>query len=375
MVILTMAVLPIYVGSLRSVKTDTKYKKEDVMTKKDAAMFPVIASCTLFGLFLLFKFVGKEYINLIMGAYFSLMGVLSLTTTLRSLLLLALPAKLSASPFRLRFARDSASIPAVAADGPAAANTDAVSGDAKAAGTMLTRSGAPGADISTSTTTATAAAASEALINFAFDYVDMISLALAACVGVAYMLTKHWILNNLFGIAFAITGVELIAIGSFQIGCIMMLGLFFYDIFWVFGTDVMVTVARSFDAPIKVVFPKDFLEHGIFATQNTMLGLGDIVIPGILISLLVRFDHKRSGGKSRVYFHSTLFAYVVGMVTTFAVMHLFNAAQPALLYLVPACVCTPSLVALARGEVKQLLSYADEHDDTAAEEAAKAKAD
>jgi hypothetical protein len=29
-------------------------------------------------------------------------------------------------------------------------------------------------------------------------------------------------------------------------------GLFFYDIFWVFFTPVMVSVAKSFDAPIKV---------------------------------------------------------------------------------------------------------------------------
>lgn len=28
--------------------------------------------------------------------------------------------------------------------------------------------------------------------------------------------------------------------------------LFFYDIFWVFFTPVMVSVAKSFDAPIKV---------------------------------------------------------------------------------------------------------------------------
>lgn len=54
-------------------------------------------------------------------------------------------------------------------------------------------------------------------------------------------------------------------------------GLFLYDIFWVFGTDVMVTVAKAFDAPVKLLFPRD-----IFAqeSQYSMLGLGDIVIPG-----------------------------------------------------------------------------------------------
>ena len=40
----------------------------------------------------------------------------------------------------------------------------------------------------------------------------------------------------------------------------------------------MVTVARSFDAPVKLLFPKD-----IFAAEFSfaMLGLGDIVIPGL----------------------------------------------------------------------------------------------
>lgn len=33
-------------------------------------------------------------------------------------------------------------------------------------------------------------------------------------------------------------------------------GLFVYDVFWVFGTDVMVSVATKFDAPIKLIFPR-----------------------------------------------------------------------------------------------------------------------
>lgn len=33
---------------------------------------------------------------------------------------------------------------------------------------------------------------------------------------------------------------------------VLQAGLFVYDIFWVFFTPVMVSVAKSFDAPIKV---------------------------------------------------------------------------------------------------------------------------
>ena len=54
----------------------------------------------------------------------------------------------------------------------------------------------------------------------------------------------------------------------------------------------MVTVAKSFEAPIKLVFPQDLLENGFGATNMAMLGLGDIVIPGIFIALLLRYDQS-----------------------------------------------------------------------------------
>lgn len=41
---------------------------------------------------------------------------------------------------------------------------------------------------------------------------------------------------------------------------------------------------------LPVVFPQDLLEKGMDASNFAMLGLGDIVIPGIFIALLLRFD-------------------------------------------------------------------------------------
>jgi minor histocompatibility antigen H13 len=72
--------------------------------------------------------------------------------------------------------------------------------------------------------------------------------------------------------------------------------LFFYDIFFVLGTPVMVAVATNVDAPIKLLFPKAFAVSDADA-QFSMLGLGDIVIPGIFIALLLRFDAQRAGLK------------------------------------------------------------------------------
>merc|ERR1712136_467969 len=129
------------------------------------------------------------------------------------------------------------------------------------------------------------------IFNLAFDKKDVLTMAFCVLIGCWYFMKKHWIANNLFGLAFAINGVEFLQLPRVSTGCVLLGGLFFYDIFWVFGTDVMITVAKSFEAPIKLVFPQDLLENGPLEANNfAMLGLGDIVVPGIFIALLLRFD-------------------------------------------------------------------------------------
>jgi minor histocompatibility antigen H13 len=77
-----------------------------------------------------------------------------------------------------------------------------------------------------------------------------------------------------------------------------------------------------------------------------MLGLGDVVIPGLFISLALRYDYhmfqtlqqKKDSSSPQVtypkpYFYAGLIAYVSGLVVTMTVMHTYQKAQPALLYL------------------------------------------
>lgn len=98
----------------------------------------------------------------------------------------------------------------------------------------------------------------------------------------------HYLLNNLVGISLSIQAIVFINPGSYYTSTVLLVLLFFYDIFWVFGTDVMVTVAKGINAPIKLIFPRpDLME------KPSMLGLGDIVLPGIYIALLLRFDIMR----------------------------------------------------------------------------------
>ena len=56
--------------------------------------------------------------------------------------------------------------------------------------------------------------------------------------------------------AFSIFGIENLALGEFKVGMILLCLLFFYDIFWVFYTPVMVSVAKNIEGPVKLMFPK-----------------------------------------------------------------------------------------------------------------------
>jgi len=199
---------------------------------------------------------------------------------------------------------------------------------------------------------------------------DFVGLLMAAVVGYLYVKHNHWTITNIFGIAFSIQGIELLGLGSYLNGAIFLSGLFVYDIFWVFGTEVMVTVAKNFDAPIKILFPqmKDTLVNGVLQNKPSMLGLGDIVVPGLFIALMLRFDLLRNQGKAiedatPSYFRISMLGYFLGLATTVLVMYYFEAAQPALLYLSPACLGSTFLLALARGEVKQLTSFKEDAKD------------
>lgn len=180
---------------------------------------------------------------------------------------------------------------------------------------------------------------------------------------VAYYITKYWALNNVFGVLFSIFALRNLNLSSFKVGFILLWLLFFYDIFWVYGTDVMVSVAKNLDIPIKLLFP--FLnEEGV--EKFSMLGLGDIVLPGVFVSLCLKYDIDRCIQNDKPkelsdfktpYFNTCIISYIVGICATFSAMYIFNHPQPALLFLVPACTISVGILALVRGEIKQFMEY------------------
>jgi hypothetical protein len=81
-----------------------------------------------------------------------------------------------------------------------------------------------------------------------------------------------------------------ISLGSYQTGTILLAGLFCYDIFWVFGTYVMMTVATSVEAPVKFLYtappPLDDIPR---VYPFSVLGLGDVVIQVYLYNSCIQW--------------------------------------------------------------------------------------
>jgi len=286
--------------------------EKEMLSINDAYKFPLIGSAALFSLYVAFKYCDKDTVNLIISVYFSLVGIFALTSSFSKFV-----SQFITSKKQYGFKRSFQWIGEV-----------------------------------------------DLLVTPA----EIICLILSTIFSYIYFKTKHYMMNNIFGICFCIQSIERISIGSYKIGVILLIGLFFYDIFWVFGTDVMVTVAKSFDGPIKLLFPRELptLESkGAFS----LLGLGDIVIPGLFVALLLRLDATKAkiqfkGGEHeyffKPYFLTNVVCYALGLVCTVGIMYFFNAAQPALLYLVPACIGGSLAVGLSRGELSELFAYDEE---------------
>eukprot|EP00835_Amoeboradix_gromovi_P005769 NODE_581_length_6441_cov_0.484390.p2 type:complete len:327 gc:universal NODE_581_length_6441_cov_0.484390:3940-4920(+) len=259
------AILPIYIAC--------KQKKKPIlsqsMTTADALWFPVSASVTLFGLYLIFSVVD---INTALKAYFTLFGTFACWRLIEDSVGRVL-IYLGCSEYRLTYTH--------------------VKKDED-----------------------------EEIISMSMNSASLVLALISLGIAASYFMFNHWILSNILAFAFAVQAIALLDLDSVKTGILLMWGLFIYDIFWVFGTDVMVSVATKVDGPIKLQFPRKILEDGTW--KFAMLGLGDIVIPGVFIAMCKFFDNVK---KTNRYFLTGMFAYVLGLGTTIFVMHTYKQAQ------------------------------------------------
>ena len=80
-----------------------------------------------------------------------------------------------------------------------------------------------------------------------------------------------------------------------------------------------------------------------------MLGLGDIIIPGLFLAFLFNLD-KALKVKGEAYFRAGMIAYGISFLQCAAVIIIFDSAQPVLLYIVPCLFVSTGITAMSRNE-------------------------
>ncbi|KAM3140946.1 hypothetical protein pb186bvf_006957 [Paramecium bursaria] len=320
----------LYVGAMSTSKIKFNKQKnslekvereqtEEKMTQKDALQFPLYLSCYLFGLYTLFKYIDERLVAAALTLFFSFLGCLCLMGIIEDAIERLFPIEFS---------------------------TEIIIEKKYSINLVFTKKD----------------------FEIKLTKMNILSFALTLLPLGYYLSTKSWICNNIFGIAFSIQGVaNFNVIPNFKIAYLMLWGLFFYDIFWVFGTDVMVTVAKLADAPIKLQFPFQILEDGVLIQKYSMLGLGDIVVPGIFVSMCLQFDVDRQIKKARSlndidigYFTWCFIGYIIGILATLSSMIIFNHPQPALLFLVPGCTLSVLIKAFLNKQLPEFWAYDQE---------------
>ncbi|XP_053318113.1 signal peptide peptidase-like 2B isoform X2 [Spea bombifrons] len=174
-----------------------------------------------------------------------------------------------------------------------------------------------------------------------------------------------WVLQDILGIAFCLYMLKTIRLPTFK-GCTLLLVvLFVYDVFFVFitpfltktGESIMVEVAAgptdsSTQEKLPMVLKVPRLNSSPLALCDrpfSLLGFGDILVPGLLVAYCHRFDIQMQS--SRIYFVACTIAYGIGLLVTFVALALMQKGQPALLYLVPCTLLTSLAVAIWRKEL------------------------
>ncbi|KAH6929666.1 hypothetical protein HPB50_003807 [Hyalomma asiaticum] len=152
-------------------------------------------------------------------------------------------------------------------------------------------------------------------------------IVFAISVSVTWVVLRHhpqsWILQDLLGVAFSINMLKTLRLPNLMICSVLLVLLFFYDIFFVFvtpfltmkGESIMVEVAKGGNTqeqlPMVLRVPHFNNESlSVCFGQFSLLGFGDILVPGLLVAYCHGFDLLTT--RSRLYFFTGTLSRPVG---------------------------------------------------------------
>mmetsp|Transcript_75232 Transcript_75232/g.243544 ORF Transcript_75232/g.243544 Transcript_75232/m.243544 type:complete len:533 (+) Transcript_75232:3-1601(+) len=193
---------------------------------------------------------------------------------------------------------------------------------------------------------------------------DLISLVLAVSLVLGWIQFRHtsigWIFQDIIGAGFLCMLQRTMRLPNIKVATLLLSSMFFFDIFWVFLSpllfrkSVMIEVAKGAGTGETVPMLLRIPQAGDPFGAERMLGFGDIALPGLLVSHLLRYDKLSKQRWWTGYFATSIVGYFFGLAATIVVLMWTHAGQPALLYLVPGTLGSTLCRSWCRGEWSKL---------------------
>ena len=251
---ISLAICTIYIGAHRGLNS----RQRQQINLREGFLAPFAASAAIFGIYLLFKYFPDLSLQGFFDVYFWLIGTL--------------------------------------------ATIGAFSGPARIIGTKLKL---PTWDVSLPEWVGAVDDNDQPLQSTEIAMTDLFVLAAGIALASADLAAHHgnFTLSNTIACLVAADILQLVGVSSFRVAAVLLCGLLAYDVFWVFGSpaaigeNVMLQVATS-DAlvgPTRLIFPRVAGTVGEAASfPFSLLGLGDVAVPGLLACLALRYDASRA---------------------------------------------------------------------------------
>ena len=159
----------------------------------------------------------------------------------------------------------------------------------------------------------------------------ILPLLFALAINAWWMISPNWASVDLAATVVIVSMLTLTRVANVYTAIVALTALALYDIVNVFATGLMVKVALpSVGAlPILISIPESL---SMSAKTVAALGLGDIVIPGLVVLLAFREAKLKA---NRLLSVLIVVGYIIGLTIVDVVAGITRAPQPALLYISP----------------------------------------
>lgn len=175
----------------------------------------------------------------------------------------------------------------------------------------------------------------------------LLAMFLAVLIGLFHEWKPTYFINNVLVIAGAYVVIARVQPVSYVAGIIFLTGMVAFDLFWMYGIDLLSTITKQTNAPIMLIIPwgKE--------RKKEMVAAVDFMVPGIFLNIVLKFADMYDAGA----FYPAFYATVIGLTVTFAIaLHRAKSTPamvlPALLSVIISLLSVRSTADLWHFEIK-----------------------